>query len=171
MKYGMTCNPYHASSVRPDASGHIFTFAGRSSTPSLHPSLISPFGYSVCPERGRTPPRRSWTHCCCCCYRCCSHWRKTKTTTPQATAATSWKSTSSKNWQFVQRLTYDLIRAGLCTVPCRFSVRLLRAGFRYLRCPSSISGCPFRYRTAPAPLQAGKSCSEAQRWRVGNSRA
>ena len=127
--------------------------------------------YSVWHERSRTPPRRSWTRCCCCCYRCCSHWRKTTSRTPQATAATSKKSTSSKNGQFVQRLTYDLIRAGLCTAPCRFSVRLSRAEFRCLQCPSSISGCPFRYRTAPAPPQAGKSCSEAQRWRVGSSRA
>ncbi len=130
-----------------------------------------PEGYFVWHERSRTPRRKSWTRCCCCCYRCCSHWRKTTSRTPQATAATSWKSTSSKNWQFVQRLTYDLIRAGLCTAPCRFSVRLSRAGFRYLQCPSSISGYPFRYRTAPAPPQAGKSCSEVQHWRVGSSRA
>ena len=128
-----------------------------------------PKGYFVWHERSRTPRRKSWTRCCCCCYRCCSHWQKTKTTTPQATAATSWKSTSSKNWQFVQRLTYNLIRAGPCTVPCRFSVQLSRAGFRYLQCPSSISGCPFRCRIAPAPPQAEKSCSEAQRWRVGSS--
>ena len=127
--------------------------------------------YSVWHERSRTPPRRSWTRCCWRCYRCSSHGRKTTSRTPQATAATSKKSTSSKNWQFVQRLTYDLIRAGLCTAPCRFSVRLSRAEFRCLQCPSSISGCPFRYRTAPAPPQAGKSCSEAQRWRVGSSRA
>ena len=130
-----------------------------------------PESYSVWHERSRTPPRRSWTRCCCCCYRCCSHWRKTTSRTPQATAATSKKPTSSQNWQFVQRLTYDLIRAGLCTVPCRFSVRLSRAEFRCLQYPSNISGCPFRYRTAPVPPQAGKSCSEVQRWRVGSSRA
>ena len=127
--------------------------------------------YSVWHERSRTPPRRSRTRCSWCCNRCSSQWRKTTSRTPQATAATRKKSTSSKNWQFVQRLTYDLIRAGLCTAPCRFSVRLSRAEFRCLQCPSSISGCPFRYRTAPAPPQAGKSCSEAQRWRVGSSRA
>ena len=128
-----------------------------------------PEGYFVWHERSRTPRRKSWTRCCCCCYRCCSHWQKTKTTTPQATAATSWKSTSSKNWQFVQRLTYNLIRAGPCTVPCRFSVQLSRAGFRYLQCPSSISGCPFRCRIAPAPPQAENSCSAAQRWSGGSS--
>ena len=127
--------------------------------------------YSVWHERSRTPPRRRGTRRRRCCNRLCTQRRKTTSRTPQATAATSKKSTSPKNWQFVQRLTYDLIRAGLCTAPCRFSVRLSRAEFRCLQCPSSISGCPFRYRTAPAPPQAGKSCSEAQRWRVGSSRA
>ena len=130
-----------------------------------------PEGYFVWHERSRTPRRKSGTRRSRCWDRRRSHWRKTTSRPPQATAATSRKSTSSKHWQFVQRLTYDLIRAGLCTVPCRFSVRLSRAGFRYLQCPSSISGYPFRYRTAPAPPQAGKSCSEVQRWRVGSSRA
>ena len=37
MKYRITFKRYHASSVRLNASGYIFTFSGRSSSPSLHP--------------------------------------------------------------------------------------------------------------------------------------
>lgn len=47
MKYGMTCNPYHASSVRPDASEYVFTLSGGSCTPSLHQVRFRHIGYFV----------------------------------------------------------------------------------------------------------------------------
>ena len=47
MKYGMTCNPYHASSVRPDASEYVFTLSGGSCTPSLRQVRFRRIGYFV----------------------------------------------------------------------------------------------------------------------------
>ena len=47
MKQGITINPCHARSVRPDTSEYIFTF--RKVMLSFSPSsLISPIGYFVC---------------------------------------------------------------------------------------------------------------------------
>lgn len=64
MKHGITCNPRHARSVRPDASERIFTFrkVARSFSPS---SLLSPYGYLVCIERSPRPA--NWS-----CWRCSS---------------------------------------------------------------------------------------------------